>query len=143
MMDKRQDISEQVSRSISRGVHELVEVLGTFLIFLIGGAFTVGTVGNPILCLAAGVWRSRLLIHVGIGWAAIVGFGVGLGAVVLNYLVWVSLYFGLFKGPPVTSENWGVLWIGVIFPYLVAPSAIVVVWKLCNRKEAAIFSLGS
>ena len=67
------------------------------------------------------------------------GFGVGLGAVVINYLVWVSVYFVA----PVTSEHWGVLWIGVIFPYLVVPLAIVVVWKQCNRKEAAIFSLDS
>ena len=112
-------------------------------IFLIGGAFTVGTVGTPIFCLVAGVWRSRSLIYVAIGWGAIVGFGVGVGAVILNYLVWASAYFAFAEAAPVVSGNWGTLWVGVIFPYLTSPLAIVVVWKLCNRKEAALFSLDS
>ena len=40
-------------------------------------------------------------------------------------------------------RNWGMLWVGVIFPYLALPLVIVIVLKLCNRKEAAIFSLDS
>ena len=118
----------------------MVEVLG---MFLIRGAFTVGTVGTPIFCLVTGVWRSRLLIHVGIGWGAMVGFGVGVGAVVLNVLVWASVYVAFVEAAPVVSGSWRMLWVGVIFPYLAAPLAIVVVWNLCNRKEAAIFSLDS
>ena len=72
-----------------------------------------------------------------------VGFGVGVGAAVLNFLVWASVYFAFVEAAPVVSENWGMLWIGVIFPYLAAPLAIVVVWNLCSRKEAALFSLDS
>ena len=118
----------------------MIEFLGRLLI---AGAFPLGMVGTPIICLVAGVWRSRSLIHVGIGWAAMVGFGIGVGAVIVNFLVWASVYFAFAEADSVVSGNWGMLWIGVIFPYLAAPLAIAVVWNLCNRKEAALFSLDS
>ena len=86
---------------------------------------------------------STLSFHVGIGWGAMVGFEVGVGAVVLNFLVWGSVYFAFAEAASVVSGNWGMLWAGVIFPYLAAPLTIVVVWNLCNRKEAATFSLDS
>lgn len=119
-------------RSVSIGVGKLIEVLGTLLI---AGALAIGSVGTPILCLSVGAWRSRSLVHVGIGWGLIVGFGVGIGALVTNIAVAVAVHFVLVDAAPVVSGDWRALWVAVSCPYLTAPLAVLVTWKICIEKK--------
>ena len=113
---------------MSIGIGKLIEVLGTLLIV---GALAMGSVGTPILCLGVGAWRSRSLVHVGIGWGLIVGFG----ALVINIVVAVAVYFVLVDAAPVVSGDWLALWVVVICPYLTAPLAVLVTWKICIEKK--------
>ena len=106
----------------------MIEVLGTLLIV---GALAMGSVGTPILCLGVGAWRSRSLVHVGIGRGLI----VGCGAVGINIVVAVAVYFVLVDAAPVVSGDWLALWVAVICPYLTAPLAVLVTWKICIEKK--------
>ena len=106
--------------------------MGTILV--LGGLF-IGLIGTPFFCLGVGVWRSLALSHVRFGWGIAVGFGVGLGAVLLNIVVGVYVYFALVEAAPVVSGEWGMLWVAVVCPYLTAAGAVVGTWRLCNRKD--------
>ena len=72
----------------------------------------------------------------------IVGFGVGIGALVTNVVVAVAVYFVLVDAGPVVSGEWHALWVAVICPYLTAPLAVLVTWKICVEKERGKQALG-
>ena len=102
---------------------------------LILGVLAIGSIGTPIFCPAVGAWRASGLAHVRIGWGVAVGFGIGIGTLLINIVVAVFAYQALVDAAPMVSGEWVGIHIALICPFLAALLAVSATWIICNRKE--------